>query len=221
MTRIEPAAQSRCTALAPDLRALSDRAARAWAERMAVSRREDGAYVVTTESDHAYVVDLEAHSCTCPDHQIRGERCKHLRRVAIEITARRIAPPGKDLARCDACDAVTFVPSDAAPPDLCADCRLLPGDVVVDQETGDRLVVLAVTPDRADEWVVAQTGSTVAEYETNDGYPADDLVVEAAYLPAFYRSDEPRRYAFPLSRLSPTGTQFLGGDTTTQQTLPI
>jgi len=171
---------------------------------MAVEPLSGSEYAVTTESDHTYVVDLVERTCSCPDNTIRHERCKHLRRVAIEITARRVAPPGKQRATCDACGTVTFVEEDADTPHLCGPCRLDPGDLVVDRETGDRLVVADVLDDRADEYVIDATGDTVVEHETNDGYPTDDLVVEATYLSAAARSDEPRRYAFPHSRLRRT-----------------
>ena len=209
MTRITPSEGTEPTALAPDPERLSPRAARAWTERMRIRQRDDGTYAVTTESGHTYRVDLRSHDCSCPDHRIRGEHCKHLRRVAIEITARRLAPPGEERARCDACGAVTFVGRDDASPHRCRRCRLVAGDVVRDRETGKRLVVARVTDERADERVVEATGETVAEYEKNDGYPSDDLVVAATYLTDALRSESPRRYAFPRSRLERTATQLV------------
>jgi len=204
MTLIEPAADRQSTALAPDLRSLPDRAARAWTERMAVRPRAGSTYAVTTESDNTYLVDIEQRSCSCPDNRIRGEHCKHLRRVAIEITAKRVAPPGKERATCDACGTVTFVAVDAGAPHLCRHCRLETGDIVQDRETGDRLVVARVANERAAQWTIEATGETVADYDTNDGYPPDDLVVLATYLSDAVRSDDPREYAFPLSRLEQT-----------------
>ncbi|PSP84523.1 hypothetical protein BRC96_05205 [Halobacteriales archaeon QS_6_64_34] len=203
MTLITPSDDSEPTALAPDPERLDSRAARAWTERMLVDRREDDTYAVTTESGHTYRVDLREHSCSCPDHRIRGEQCKHLRRVAIEITARSVAPPGRERARCDVCGSVTFVPRDDGPPHRCRRCALVPGDVVVDRETGNRLVVASVLDERADEYVIEATGETVAAYERNDGYPAGDRVVEATYLSDTRRSSS-RRYAFPQSRLDRT-----------------
>ncbi len=222
MTLIEPDTPTRKRSLAPDLRTLDERAARAWTERMAVRPLDDGRYAVDAESGATYVVDLLDRSCTCPDNRIRGEHCKHLRRVAIEITAHRVAPPGKTLALCDACGTETFVDADASPPHLCGACRLEPGDVVVDREslrrtdgertdgqpptggTGDRLVVRAVTDRRADEVTVGDGDRTVADYPTNEGYPSDDLVVEATYLSDAGRDrTRDRRYSFPLSRLEP------------------
>ena len=205
MTLIEPTSSTRKAALAPDLRRLDDRAARAWTERMAVRPLDDGRYAVDTESGATYVVDLTARSCTCPDHQIRGEHCKHLRRVAIEITSHRVPPPGKTWARCDACGRETFAPRDAPAPHLCPDCRLEPGEIVQDRETGDRLIVQAVTDRRADEVRIESAGTTVADYPTNEGYPTDDLVVEASYLGDLgSERTRTRRYSFPLSRLART-----------------
>jgi len=209
MTLITPSGDTEPTALAPDPERLDARSRRAWTERMSVDRRADDSYAVTTESGHTYRVDLRERDCSCPDHRIRGEQCKHLRRVAIEITARRVAPPGRERARCDVCGSVTFVPRKAAPPHRCRRCDLVSGDVVIDRETGKRLVVARVRDDRADEWVIEAVGETVAEYERNDGYPADDPVVEATYLTDRCRSKPSRRYAFPRSRLDRTDEQLV------------
>ncbi|WP_415379469.1 SWIM zinc finger family protein [Halosimplex sp. TS25] len=191
----------RKTALAPDVRRLDERAARAWTERMAVRPLGDGRYAVDSQSGATYVVDLPEGSCTCPDSQLRHQRCKHLRRVGIEITTRRVPAPGKRAATCAACGIETFVPEDDDEPQLCAACRLENGDVVRDREADDRLVVVRVTPERAHEVVIEGVGETVADYATNAGYPRDDLVVEVVYLSDLTRSASPRRYSFPLSRL--------------------
>ena len=203
MNDIRPRDGTRKTALAPDLRRLNERAARAWTERMAVRPLGDAAYAVDSVSGATYVVDLAEHSCSCPDHRIRGETCKHMRRVAIEISTRRVPPPGERRVNCAACGAEAFVSEDAEPP-LCEACRLDPGDVVHDRETDDRLVVVRVTPDRANDVYVEAADTTVADYATNDGYPSDDLVVEAVYLGDLSRTGDPRQsrhYSFPLSRL--------------------
>lgn len=42
-------------------------------------------YDVRTESGGEYVVDLREPACTCPDFRYRDRRCKHLRRVALEV----------------------------------------------------------------------------------------------------------------------------------------
>lgn len=202
MTETRPTPRDHKTALAPDLTTLDERAARAWTERMAVRPLGRGRYAVDSQSGATYVVDLPAGTCTCPDHAIRGEQCKHIRRVAIEVTAGRVPAPGKRAATCDACGTPTFVPETAEPPALCAACFLEPGDRVVDRETGDSLVVAAVTNRRADETPIEAADCTVAEYPTNRAYPSDDLVVEAVYAGDAGRNAQPRRYAFPLSRLT-------------------
>jgi len=193
-------AHSPKVALAPDLRDLDERAVRAWIEPMAVTPLGGGVYRVDTHEDHSYSVDVPGQRCTCPDHQYRNVQCKHLRRVAIEISQGRVPPPGERAADCTVCGRESFVPETAEPP-LCDDCRLEPGDVVRDAETGDRLVVTRVTSDRADEYLIESVGTTVAAYEANETYPADDLVVETVYLGAAVRQDDPRTYAFPYSRL--------------------
>jgi len=189
-------------ALAPDLREMPERSARAWAEQMAVRPVGDGRYAVDSQSGATYVVDVPAGSCSCPDATIRDATCKHRRRVAIEITTGRIPGPGRRRAHCCGCGTEAFVPEDG--PTLCEACRVEPGDVVLDRETGDRLVVRAVTDRRADAVTIPATGRTVADHPTNEGYPPGDPVVEASYLPAAVTEAEPRRYSFPLSRLSPT-----------------
>lgn len=200
----------RRTALAPDLRAMEDRAARAWAERMAVRHLGGSRYAVDSQSGATYVVDASEGTCTCPDATIRGEVCKHRRRVALEITSHRVSPPGKRRATCAACGSETFVPETARPP-LCENCRFDPGDIVLDRETGDRLLVTAVTDRRADDVEIPTAGSTVAEYPTNEGYPADDLVVEVAYLGDALARENPRIYSFPHSRLRRTDDAALVG----------
>jgi hypothetical protein len=188
------------TALAPDIGALDERAARAWTERMAVTPLGGGCYRVETESDRTYTVDVPGRRCTCPDYRYRGEQCKHRRRVAIEITHGEVPPPGKRRADCAACDREAFVPEPDEPP-LCDDCRLDPGDVVVDRNADDRLIVKRVLTDRADEYVIPDTATALADHPTNEGYPGDDVVVEVVYLADALRRSDPKRYAFPHSRL--------------------
>jgi len=187
--------------LAPDLGSMDDRSVRAWTEAMAVDPLGSGRYAVESQSDNTYVVDLLAGDCTCPDHTIRGERCKHLRRVAIEVNRGRVAPPGRVRGACEACRREAFLPEDGPP--LCDACRLEPGDLATDRETGDAVLVARVTDARADEVTVGDGEVTVADYPTNEGYPTDDLLVEVVYpfsRPDTSRADLPR-YSFPLSRL--------------------
>jgi len=188
------------TALAPDISDLDQRAARAWTEPMAVTALGGGCYRVETNTDHEYTVDIPGDRCTCPDYQYRGAQCKHRRRVAIEITRGETPPPGERRADCAACGRESFVDELAEPP-LCADCRLDPGDVVVDREADDRLIVRRIHAERADEYLIPDTNTTVADYETNAGYPGNDPVVEVVYLSDALRREDPTPYAFPLSRL--------------------
>lgn len=191
------------TALAPDIREMDERSARAWTERMAVRALGAGRYEVESQSDATYTVDLRSGGCTCPDHEHRGGRCKHVRRVAIQINQGLTPPPGRVRGICLACGEAAFVPEGDAP-ELCLGCHLAPGDTVRDAETGDLLVVAAVTEHRAGETAIEGTDYTVASYPANRTYDADDLVVEVVYPfsgdpdAAF---EDRRRYSFPMGRL--------------------
>ncbi len=124
MTLIEPTADRQSTALAPDLRSLPDRAARAWTERMAGRPRADS---TSRDDGKRQLLPRRRRQLAVPARTaVRGEHCKHLRRVAIEITARRVAPPGKQRAVCDACGTVTFVAADAGTPHLCGNADWKP-----------------------------------------------------------------------------------------------
>ena len=192
--------------LAPDTRRLDDRSARAWTEAMAVRPLGGGRYAVDSQSGATYVVSLPRSDCTCPDHEIRGERCKHLRRVAIEVTERRVPPPGERRADCRGCRREAFVP-EAGPP-VCRACWIERGDLATDRETGDTVAVYRLTDERADERYIDAADSTVADYPRNEGYPRDDPVVEVVY-PFGGDADGSvdlhgrTRYAFPFSRLDP------------------
>lgn len=163
---------------------------------MAVRRLPDGRYAVESGSGATYVVDLEGGRCTCPDHEIRGARCKHLRRVAIEITRGRVPAPDDSLA----C-AVCGTPAATEAPPLCGDCRLEPGDLATDRETGQRVLVVGITDRRADETPVPEHGHAVAEHPTNRNYDPGAPVVEAVYVEALDGDRSPKRYAFPITRL--------------------
>jgi transposase len=56
--------------------------------------KKDGAWLVPsqTSTEKRYVVNLEQRSCSCPDHQDTGVKCKH--QWAVEITMKR--EMGKD-----------------------------------------------------------------------------------------------------------------------------
>lgn len=167
---------------------------------MTVRPLRDGRYVVETGGG-TYVVDLDDGTCTCPDHAIRGARCKHLRRVAVEVTAGRVPAPDERTGACAVCGAALFVPMAAQGPRLCERHERRPGDVVRDRETGGLLVVREATTERADEHLTDE-GRPVADYPTNADYGAHEPVVLATYLAAGTGGGS-RRYAFPASRLVP------------------
>ncbi len=184
---------------------------------MAVTALGGGIYEVDSDSGNTYSVDLVESRCSCPDHQMRGERCKHIRRVALEITGGRLPAPGHRAIDCLHCGREAFVPEDA--PAVCERCFLPPGTTVRDRETGAVVVVVETTGDRADEVVISPnrtlgefgsgTGSdredvTIADYPKNEHYPGSDPVVRAVYPfsgEAETPFDELRRYSFPMSRL--------------------
>lgn len=181
------------------------RARRARTEPMTVRPLRDDRYVVETESG-TYVVDLDGRSCTCPDAAIRGARCKHIRRVAIEVNERRVPPPGKRAGVCAVCGRTTFVPMFESGPHLCPTHLFAPGAVVRDRETGKLLGVTRVTRQRADRYRT-ETGDTVASYESNEAYGAHEPVVEAIYLASLGPNGDAagaKRYGFPASRLQRT-----------------
>lgn len=51
---------------------------------------EAGEYVVVSQSGSQYDVDVLTETCTCPDHEHRQNRCKHLRAVAFASGRREI-----------------------------------------------------------------------------------------------------------------------------------
>jgi hypothetical protein len=185
---------------------LEERSRRARTEPMSVLALGDGLYEIESASDHTYLVDLEGGRCTCPDHVFRGVRCKHIRRVAIEITEGRTPPPGKIAVACHDCDTAVFVDEETAGPTYCEEHAIWPGDRVIDRETGDRLTVVDVSELRADAVRLRATGNTVAEYATNANYDADVPVVGAVYphatvAPNGVVPESLRVYVFPRTRL--------------------
>lgn len=179
------------------------RAERARAEPMTVRPLRDRRYAVETEGG-TYVADIEQATCTCPDHSIRGRRCKHLRRVAMEVTAGELPAPGQRRGACAVCGRRWFVPIASGGPHLCDRHAHAPGEVARDRETGELVVVVETTGCRADEYDTDE-GRRVADYATNRRYGAHEPVVRAVYvdsLPAGVSSPAASRYAFPASRLS-------------------
>jgi hypothetical protein len=62
---------------------LKQRDVRALTEYMTVLPLGGDVYSVTTQSGSEYRVDAREGRCTCPDHEYREVRCKHIRRVAF------------------------------------------------------------------------------------------------------------------------------------------
>jgi len=185
---------------------LDERACRARSESMSVLALGSGRYAVEGESGNGYVVAVDEGRCSCPDHAIRGVRCKHLRRVALEITSGRVAPPSHVASTCASCGGFALVAPGASAPHLCERHRLAVGDRARDRETGEVVVVVSVSPRRADAVGVPGTEASVAAYETNAGYPDGDPVVGAVYPSVRVSEGGPRPeslrvYSFPVSRL--------------------
>jgi hypothetical protein len=195
------------------------RAYRARAEPMAVWPLRDGRYLVDVEN-RTYVVNAERAACTCPDSAIRGARCKHVRRVAIEIDAGLVPAPDERERPCAVCGGSAFVADDARGPALCSRHDHDIGSLVADRETGKRLVVVAATGRRADD-VRTDEGRLVADYDTNAAYGRHEPVFGARYV----RTTEDygltvtgRRYLFPASRLRRVDTDSTATDRPTGPT---
>ncbi len=185
---------------------LEPRSRRARTEPMAVIGLGDGYYEVTTAGGTTYLVDLEDGRCSCPDHGFRGVRCKHLRRVALEVARGQSPPPEKVAVACFDCGERVFVDEAASGPFYCERHRLAAGDRVVDRETGDRLVVVAVSDLRSDAVQIGEADCSVAEYATNENYQPDEPVVGAIFPHATVATNGviPERlkvYVYPRTRL--------------------
>ncbi|MDL5363525.1 SWIM zinc finger family protein [Halalkalicoccus sp. NIPERK01] len=187
---------------------LDRRSIRARAEPMTVTALGDALYEVETDHEVSYLVDLDARRCSCPDYTFRSVRCKHLRRVAIEITEGRTPPPGRLAVECATCGEELFVPEENADRShYCEDHALEPGAFVRDRETGDRLLVVSVSDRRADRVRIGESAYSVATYPNNRAYDPADPVVGAVYpqsVTMTERGPEPdalRVYSFPRSRL--------------------
>ena len=193
------------------------RANRARAEPMVVWPLRDGRYLVDREG-HTYVVDADRAACSCPDSAIRGARCKHVRRVAIEIHAGLVPAPDERERPCAVCGGRAFVAADARGPAVCRDHDHDPGDIVTDRETGTLLVIVDATGRRADD-ARTEEGRLVADYDSNAAYGRHEPVFAARYVDALpTRSGDGRpdaaghRYLFPASRLRPVAVGSAGGD---------
>ena len=62
--------------------------------------RAGGNYAVEGQSGRLYIVDVGLGSCSCPDQQKdHVDRCKHLRRVDLELEAGMVPTPDGRLPR--------------------------------------------------------------------------------------------------------------------------
>lgn len=179
---------------------LDEASRRAWSEAMTVRPFGEG-YLVDCDGGTHYV-GLAPSNCSCGESPAE-DRCEHVRRVAIEINLGRVPPPSERTVPCAGCDRRVAVSAADSTPALCAECRLEPGDVVVDEAGDGETPLLVVSAPGRPADVVALTGDdrTVADYPGNDGYPADEPVVEVVYPRTVSTDRSPRRYRFPLARL--------------------
>ena len=174
---------------------------------MSVTALGDSLYEIRTENDSTYLVDLADRRCSCPDHSYRDVRCKHLRRVAIEITEGRVPPPGQVAVECAICGTELFADDSEDGPHYCSIHALRPGAFVRDRETGDRLLVVDISDRRADQVRIGESAYSVATYPNNRGYDPNDVVVGAVYPQSVEMTErgpdpnELRVYSFPRSRL--------------------
>lgn len=177
---------------------------------MQITPLGDTRYEVEGENEATYLVDIERGRCTCPDHTYRGERCKHLRRVAIEITEGQVPPPDHIAVECEVCEADLFVERDATEPHLCENHEFEPGAFAYDRNTGDRVLVVDVADLRADEVTIDSRGGTVADHYSNADYDSDAPVIAAVYPQSVQITehgampDSLTVYSFPRPRLSRT-----------------
>ncbi|MFD1598601.1 SWIM zinc finger family protein [Halobellus rarus] len=167
---------------------------------MTVRPLRDGRYVVESDGG-TYVVAAGRTTCTCPDNAIRGARCKHIRRVSLEIEAGVVPGPNERERVCAVCGGRTFGPIDDGSPALCDRHDHATGDIVRDRETGTLLVVVESVGERADE-TRTDEGRLVSTYETNAAYGGQEPVFAAVYVASLPADTEAeRRYLFPASRL--------------------
>jgi hypothetical protein len=57
------------------------------------ARDAEDLFIVVSESGSEYLVDIREGACECPDHEYRGRKCKHIRRVEF-ATGCRPVPAG-------------------------------------------------------------------------------------------------------------------------------
>ncbi len=181
---------------------LDEQSRRAWTEPMAVKPFGD-AYIVDCGSDESHFVRLGDSDCSCGGNDA-DERCAHVRRVAIEINLGRVPPPSGQSIQCRGCGETVPVSVADDPPHLCSACHVRPGDLVVDREGDGNTPLLVVSRPGlpADQVPVPDAEGTVADYPGNGSYRASAPVVEAVFPRSVTTDRPPRRYLFPVPRLS-------------------
>ena len=113
---------------------LEDRDVRALTEYITTLPLGGDVYSVTTESGSEYRVDAREGRCTCPDHQYRKVRCKHIRRVAFATGAR----PIPEWADTDEVDAQLGQHVDGTPKVAATDGGVTPKEFGADDGDDDR-----------------------------------------------------------------------------------
>ena len=84
------------TAVDVEVGVVADRDRRAATEYLTSVEFVPDMYHVYSQAGTEYTIDLRTASCTCPDAEYRSARCKHVRRVEMEVGKRPI-PVGVDV----------------------------------------------------------------------------------------------------------------------------
>lgn len=181
---------------------LDEQSRRAWTEPMSV-KPFGGAYLVDCDDEPTRFVRLGDSNCSCGGTD-GDDRCKHVRRVAIEINIGRVPPPSGRSIPCQGCGTAVDVSVADDLPHLCPECNVEPGDLVVDREGDANTPLLVVSGPGlpADEVTVPEADVSVAEYSGNDDYRSSAPVVEAVFPQSVSTDRPPRRYLFPVPRLT-------------------
>lgn len=176
--------------------ALPSRMQKALREPMQIRRFGEDRFIVETTGG-TYVVDPDAETCTCADAAIRSTKCKHQHRVQWELVYGILQTADRFCAVCAA------PIEDNSQPGLCKDHHPDSGEFVRDRETNATLIVIAITPFRADVYQTAD-GTPIAAYPSNAAYGDHEPVILATYArsvgPNQSIEDAPR-YGFPASRI--------------------
>jgi hypothetical protein len=146
-----------------DLTAESTRQDRAQAEGMVVQAIVEngvatGLYEVESESGSQYTVDVEEGRCSCPDHQNRDAKCKHIQRVALEMQYAGLVEPGDRVYDFDVNDVVHVDWSEGMGPE-----EDVIGVVTEVSESGGETIV-TVVDHNSEEFVPGKTYDCAPEW---------------------------------------------------------